>query len=468
MNDIRILKARVDAAEQALLQGGPSADNQLVFLGERHDAYPVTLIGDQGLTDSAKIQYLYLTQAAARNQQEVAMPPIADTALGLGQSQKTVSRDRLLLRLRRWITLAKRVRDPGGRHRGALYVVHATRAELETVLRLDSTFMSTLEAARGHADPYVRAAANVTFEEIERAIREGRNPLEKEPPEAQLESLLTCTDRANRGVHSVNSSEETSEVASYPQKAGKSPAERSVHTVNTPEDASERPSYPQDGGQSASDSPRVKFTHGGPEPCVNFTRGDEVIENTGNLPDQAGSGAPRVKFTRGDDPSSSSKYKTTTTTSTEAEKNTRAFDRLRWPEALDDNIRRLVGHVLDQHAPPGQAQDILDALALKLRDARDPVRSPMNYVFSLCERARRGAFVPPMPPNPADGDPSGTDASGRRTRVEQSLLAAEIQGLERLRDSVDGEAREALENQIRKLRQRIESHETVHHEGEPT
>ena len=447
MNDIRILKARVDAAEQALLQGGPSADNQLVFLGERHDAYPVTLIGDQGLTDSAKIQYLYLTQAAARNQQEVAMPPIADTALGLGQSQKTVSRDRLLLRLRRWITLAKRVRDPGGRHRGALYVVHATRAELETVLRLDSTFMSTLEAARGHADPYVRAAANVTFEEIERAIREGRNPLEKEPPEAQLESLLTCTDRANRGVHRVNS----------------------------PEGTSEGPSYPQDGGQSASDSPRVKFTHGGPEPCVNFTRGDEVIENTGNPPDQAGSGAPRVKFTRGDDrsssssSSSSSKYKTTTTTtSTEAEKNTRAFDRLRWPEALDDNIRRLVGHVLDQHAPPGQAQDILDALALKLRDARDPVRSPMNYVFSLCERARRGAFVPPMPPNPADGDPSGTGASGRRTRVEQSLLAAEIQGLERLRDSVDGEAREALENQIRKLRQRIESHETVHHEGEPT
>jgi hypothetical protein len=65
----------------------PSSDG-LLFLGQWHDAYPTVLVRDPFLTDSAKIQWLYLAQEARRQPQgAIGMPSIQETIRALHQAR---------------------------------------------------------------------------------------------------------------------------------------------------------------------------------------------------------------------------------------------------------------------------------------------------------------------------------------------------------------------------------------------
>ena len=85
----------------------------LLFLGQWHDAYPTVLVRDPFLSDSAKIQWLYLAQEARQQpQRAIAMPTILETSRALHQARGSVIRDRVLLRICRWISTVRPVRDP--------------------------------------------------------------------------------------------------------------------------------------------------------------------------------------------------------------------------------------------------------------------------------------------------------------------------------------------------------------------
>ncbi len=420
------LLAAVEAATGALAAGRARAASSMCYLGVRHETYPADLISDTRLTDSAKIQYLFLAREAARSGAgAVALPSVEETASCLGQSMRTAQRDRLLLRIARWITLARRVRDRAGRWRGTVCVVHDTPAELRTTVRLDGGYMRQLEKTAGHGDPIARQAARSVLREIEQAIAEGRDPMEREDPADRLAEML-CTNHAKGGVHSVDSAR------------GGDPAA----------------DPPRTGGGEAAGEPPANSAHGGDDPCANFAHGRHVVEITGNSQDPGGSGPPCANFAHGE---CSSSKNTTTTTSTVAESSEAGRPRrrelppdLRWPEALDDNMRRLIRRVLEMHAPPGMAQALLDALGQKLRDRDHPVRSPVNYVYGLCVRAREGRFVPPAPP-----DREADDGEDRRRDAAVAALRAEIAGLERLLEGAEGEARQALAGQLEALRRRL-------------
>ncbi len=479
--EVEIVQAAVRDAAARLAAGGGRQEG-LLYVGQRFGTYPDSLLGDPSLTDSAKVQYLFLSREALRGRSAVAMPTVTETAALLGQSPKTVSRDRLVLRLARWISLAEEVRDSRGRWRGVVYAVHDRSSTLDMVLAVDADYMRRLESSLDHADPYVRRVARTTSEALEAVIAAGMDPLTTD-----LNAwIIKCNDRANRGVHSVDTPQDPESGESYPQKAACTDrAKGGVHSVDTPQDPESGKSYPQKaactdrakGGvhsvdtpqdpesgesypQKAAGLPHVNFTHGNADPHVNFTCGDQVVDIQEKTSKGEVSGSPHVKFTHGECSSSSyyfnnkNKNTTTTTTVTEVGKNYRAksFRSLRWPDTLDDNQRRVIRQILALHAPPGLEQQLLDALALKMRDTADPLISLTSYLYRLCERARRGAFVPVLPSTPADAN---TQDTKRQAKQLASELATELRGLERLRDAAKGAARTSLDGQIARLRDRL-------------
>ena len=450
--EVEIVQAAVRDAAARLAAGGGRQEG-LLYVGQRFGTYPDSLLGDPSLTDSAKVQYLFLSREALRGRSAVAMPTVTETAALLGQSPKTVSRDRLVLRLARWISLAEEVRDSRGRWRGVVYAVHDRSSTLDMVLAVDADYMRRLESSLDHADPYVRRVARTTSEALEAVIAAGMDPLTTD-----LNAwIIKCNDRANRGVHSVDTPQDPESGESYPQKAACTDrAKGGVYSVNTPQEPGSEGSYPQ----KAAGLPHVNFTHGNADPHVNFTCGDQVVDIQEKTSKGEVSGSPHVKFTHGECSSSSyyfnnkNKNTTTTTTVTEVGKNYRAksFRSLRWPDTLDDNQRRVIRQILALHAPPGLEQQLLDALALKMRDTADPLISLTSYLYRLCERARRGAFVPVLPSTPADAN---TQDTKRQAKQLASELATELRGLERLRDAAKGAARTSLDGQIARLRDRL-------------
>ena len=71
------------------------AQEGMLFLGPWHDSYPSILVRDPFLTDSAKVQLLYLLQEARKRPNgAIAMPTIQQTCEKLRHSKGTVIRDR--------------------------------------------------------------------------------------------------------------------------------------------------------------------------------------------------------------------------------------------------------------------------------------------------------------------------------------------------------------------------------------
>jgi len=104
------------------------------YEGVWHETYPAKLITAPHLTDSARIQYLYLMQwmRTYRQQSEaVEMPTLEQCGVALNHSRATLVRDRLILRLTGWLHLVKTVRDARGRVRGQIYALHADPIDLE-------------------------------------------------------------------------------------------------------------------------------------------------------------------------------------------------------------------------------------------------------------------------------------------------------------------------------------------------
>jgi len=398
----------------------------LLFLGQWHDAYPTVLVRDPFLTDSAKIQWLYLAQEARRQPQgAIGLPSVQETTRALHQARGTVIRDRLLLRVCRWISAVSAVRDPDtGRFLGHIYAMHGEPIQWHAAIEYDEHYVGLIERAQNHPDRRVQRAARANVLGIRDSIIAGEDPLAPIDP---VEMRLTTVQAIDSGWGTA----------------------WGVPLDEAPPGTKFGPGEEPGPDLGPGESPGPEFGPGH-LPGPNFEPGDQVIDfaNSPNL----GPGAVR---------SSSNKNKKTTTTTTDSASARKAADNerraLNWPSEFDDNMRRLLQHTLSVSVSVEHHQDVVDALAHKVLDKENPLRNPVAYAITLCSRIKTGTFQPVGPPLDASaGVKQPADASQPDKSVLRSQLANELSGLKRLRRAGHQDAAgELLDRQIADLEAKL-------------
>lgn len=455
----------VEMVAQQMLNGQATDDtqDQVFFTGVWSDAYPAILVRDPILPDSAKIQLLYLMQAGRTNPYGAnPLPSVGKTARDLGKSPTTVVRDRAIIRMARWATQCRRVRDAQGRMRGLVWSLHSEPASLAETTSLDSEYMGLLEqAAAGHFDRIARRVAKLVLAAIDHDIGEGRDPLAAiTPMEQRLEAMETIRTGHGRCFAGYFGDKQDSNCESGIANTDK--------RISNPETC-----------ESGCQGPISNFEISGTGPISNLETYDWPIDP-----------AHAPEFETGKHRSSSS-IEITTTTNRRKPKSPHEFasvhsvdtvsssspphmdlnpvhsvdtsiPSLDWPHTVDDNRRRLVQRMLQHHLPdrPGDHQEVINALAAKLADKDAPIRNLGNYVTKLCKLARAGELCPVEPPSPPDR-PRPPDK-----KLSISNLRGEIGSLLRLIESTRHTGRgnvQALEAQLARRREELRELEQTKH-----
>jgi len=451
----------VEIAAQQMLNGQAvdDAQDQMFFTGVWNDAYPAILVRDPLLPDSAKIQLLYLMQAGRANPYGAnPLPSVEKTARDLGKSTTTVVRDRAIIRMARWATQCRRVRDAQGRMRGLVWSMHGEPVSLAETTSLDPEYMRLLEqAASGHFDRIARRVANLVLEAIDHDIGEGRDPLGVvDPIERRLEALETI--RTGRGRCFAGYFAGKPQISN--SKSGADTTKEPVSNFET--------SVPE------RKKPVSNFETSTGKLLSNFETGTQTIDSSGTS-----------NFETSVCSSSSSNNKTTTTETDKPNHEESAYTVsaptlgdgnllnpyegaysvstpvLHWPPTIDDNRKRLVQRMLQHHLPErhDDHQEVVNALAAKLADKEDPIRNLGYYVKKLCQLAKNGELCPVEPP----GLPEQAGSGGRKSRppdrkVLISRIHSEIKALQDLISNTHGAnsaALSSLRNQEAKLRDRL-------------
>jgi hypothetical protein len=457
------LETMVDMAVQQVLSSKSTMDDppeRMMFTGVWNDAYPAILVRDPILPDSAKIQLLYLLQEVRLNPYAAnPLPSVEKTSRDLGKSPTTVVRDRAIIRMTRWASQCRRVRDAQGKMRGLVWTLHGEPASLAEATTLDPEHMELLEqAAAGHFDRIARRAAQLVLTAIDHDIESGRDPLEPVSPiEQRLEALQTLKTGSGRYFSGYfaevqDSNLETSDkVADGPiSNFESSGAECQQPVSNFEISASRQHSNFETGDQPIDFYSASKFETGEGSSSSNIkttttaatydqSTKDQIRNHSGHSADTGPSVTTLNK------PTSSSKKQTSTTAATfdqsikdqirnhsghsvDTGPSVTGIHALHWPTIFDDNRTRLVQRMLQHHLPnrPDDQQEVINALAAKLTDVADPIRNLGNYVTKLCKLARTGELCPVEPPSP----PVGRSLPDEKLHI--SNLRGEIGSLQRL------------------------------------
>ena len=157
-------------AQQAAQQLDANGDN-LLFMGNWHDAIPRALILDPILQSTDKCVYLLLrtylsAQGASR------MPSYDDIGRLLSLSRGTIARCLHILRAARWITLCNALREEStGRFKGNVYAIHDEVLSIDEAMVLDGRYIEALEdMEQNHGHHRVRRVAYAVLDSIRRKL----------------------------------------------------------------------------------------------------------------------------------------------------------------------------------------------------------------------------------------------------------------------------------------------------------
>ncbi|MDP1773595.1 MAG: STY4528 family pathogenicity island replication protein [Methylobacter sp.] len=169
------LRDRIKAdteAQQAEQQLDANGDN-LLFMGNWHDAIPRALVLDPILQSTDKCIYLLLrTYLSAQG--TIRMPSYDDIGRLLGLSRGTIARCLHILRATRWITLCNNLRDETtGRFKGNVYAIHDEVLSIEETVVLDGRYIEALEdMEKNHGHHQVRKVAYAVLDTIRRKLNQ--------------------------------------------------------------------------------------------------------------------------------------------------------------------------------------------------------------------------------------------------------------------------------------------------------
>ena len=176
---VEALKSQIDIAADRIIsnKGGHHEDGAaIVFLGNHHDSIPRMLISDVSLT-SKEIHLWQLMRIAISNP---AMPDMMPSQAMLCQylrsSRTTVSQSITALRIHRWITLCKRVRDSkSGQYIGNVYALHTEPLNIAETLYLDESYLDLVNKSASGKNKRLAEAASSMMEYIDDGLAEGDN-----------------------------------------------------------------------------------------------------------------------------------------------------------------------------------------------------------------------------------------------------------------------------------------------------
>ena len=367
--------------------GGNAAD-ALLFLGNRHHAFPVVVVHDPILEPVDKLVWMVICQAAQATGTKAVFPSYADIArLANVSSTSTVSRAIAILRATRWLSLCARNREANGRFGGNVYALHDEPLPLADALHLDPGYMAFLEEAAGHHHARVRRVVQAVSTSLDHDIRSGKDVLAPvNPMERRLEALHAIQRGGDRRYFSFNA-----EVIAGLANSG----------------------VRRDGSNQDQNSKAVK-----PDP----QKSKSVLR--------------------------SSKYKnTTTTTPTDSKDSAReavSLESLIVPPRLKDNQRALAARYLGT-IPVEHRQPVLDELAgrfLAEQHGAKPVYDELRYLHHLCAQVNRGGFVPNL----------GLKVQAERDRRRHEAERLREEAAERERERKERAERPPGENPIAEIR----------------
>ena len=190
------LERYIEASVKRLLSGQYSSQNGLILLGSWQEAMPALVHLDPVLEPVDSRVFAVLWIWARQEGRSGTAFPTYDTLLQRCniQSRRTVARSLAILRITRWVTLCRRVRDPAGRHRGNIYGLHDEPLVLPSTLHLDPGYMDFLDTAKTHNHPYVREVARGMWASLEGRIADGEDVVSASPvsqTDQRLEALST-------------------------------------------------------------------------------------------------------------------------------------------------------------------------------------------------------------------------------------------------------------------------------------
>lgn len=368
-------------------QSGASVPGDgFLYSGNRHESVPRALFLDKRLTplerNAWQVFRLLLNEdgVTAFPTYDHLRPYLSSMPCSARASHETVARALTLLRLTRWLSLARRRRDPNtGRIKGNLYVLHDEPLSPYEAMQIDPEYLGLVSQALTHASKAIQLVGIQTLKEIAEDPLLGDRTLP-----TRLQVLAQRMARSN-----ANPSD------SYPHEA---PA----HESEDGDDTSLRNRAPQSSESEASEKP------GQTAPLRN-PKQDRTVRGT--RMNQSVRTVPR----------------------------TRELQNLRLP----DRFRTLKSEqqsgamVALQQVDAEQRQAVLDEWAARCCDST--VRNPAGYLFGIIQKAIRGEFKAwagqsepkgPAPPRPHDAEPRP-----EFKRADPEIVQAHLTRLRSLLDS---------------------------------
>ncbi|MCP4128101.1 MAG: helix-turn-helix domain-containing protein, partial [Gammaproteobacteria bacterium] len=186
--------ARAEAAARS-----ESADRML-FLGNRHHAFPSAIIKDPVLEPVDKMVWMVIMLQVQETGGNTAFPGYGSIGrIANISSRSTIARAIAILRATRWLTLCRQVRKPSGQFCGNVYALHDEPLPLADACHLDAGYLAFLRKAIEHAHARVRAVAQGVLHSIDEDIERGLNVLDQvHPIDCRIKSVAATATGGHR------------------------------------------------------------------------------------------------------------------------------------------------------------------------------------------------------------------------------------------------------------------------------
>lgn len=337
-----LIQATIERAQQ---DSGSTHTDTMLFMGNRHQAFPTLVVQDPVLEPVDKLVWMVIMLQAQVTGGSTAFPSYEYLARKTNvSSTSTISRAVAILRATRWLTLCARLREASGRFRGNVYALHDEPLPLVDALHLDPDYMKFLQQSLGHHHARVRLVAKGVLDTIDEDIQEGIDICAQGHP---LERRLQAAEAIQQ------------------------------------------------------DSPRRYFAFS----ATVMTRlrnvvGEDGADHRDQNSKMDGTGL-QISNPQNSKSGSCSSYicKTTTTEHVEDIKisgHAEGKSSLIYPKRLSDNQRELADRYL-KSVPAAVRQPILDELEGRFRSEQKgmkPVYDEMRFLHFLCRASNKGEFVP--------------------------------------------------------------------------